>query len=111
MLKKIDKIMKPKSIAVIGASARKGTIGSEIISRIKEYEFQGDVYPVNPKGGEIMGYKTYTSVSEIQGEVDFAIIIVRKDFVLDTLKQCQPDYRFHARCRLTNDRWKPVSPF
>ena len=51
----IDKIMKPKSIAVIGASTKPKTIGSEIMQRLRDYKFQGDIYPVNPKGGVIEG--------------------------------------------------------
>lgn len=89
MLKEqLDKIMKPKSIAVIGASTKEKTIGSEIMKRLIEYGFTGDIYPVNPKGGEIEGLKAYTSVSELPSNVDFAMLIIPKQFVLDTLAQC-----------------------
>ena len=89
MLKQqLDKIMKPKSIAVIGASTKLKTIGSEIMMRLKEYNFQGDIYPVNPKADTIEGIKAYPSVLEIPGSVDFAILIIPKQFVLDTLAQC-----------------------
>jgi len=89
MLKEqLDKIMKPKSIAVVGASTKLKTIGSEIMKRLIEYGFTGDIYPVNPKGGEIEGKKAYTSVSEIPSNVDFAVLIIPKQFVLDTLAQC-----------------------
>lgn len=89
MLKEqLDKIMKPKSIAVIGASIKLKTIGSEIMKRLIEYGFTGDIFPVNPKGGEIEGKTAYTSVSEIPSNVDFAILIIPKQFVLNTLAQC-----------------------
>lgn len=89
MLKdQLDKIMKPKSIAVVGASTKEKTIGSEIMKRLIEYGFTGDIYPVNPKGGVIEGKQAYTSVSEIPGSVDFAMLIIPKDFILDTLAQC-----------------------
>ena len=84
----IDKIMKPKSIAVIGASTKPKTIGSEIMQRLRDYKFQGNIYPVNPKGGVIEGFEAYTSVSEIPGEVDFAIIIIPQKFVLDAIDEC-----------------------
>lgn len=45
----LDKIMKPKSIAVIGASTKEHTIGSDIMKRLQEYNFNGKIYPVNPK--------------------------------------------------------------
>ena len=84
----LSKIMKPKSIAVIGASTKPKTIGSEIMQRLRDYKFQGNIYPVNPKGGIIEGFQAYTSVAEIPGEVDFAVIIVPQKFVLDTVDQC-----------------------
>ena len=51
MLKEqMDKIMRPKAIAVVGASTKPKTIGSEIMQRLRDYKFNGKVYPVNPKG-------------------------------------------------------------
>lgn len=84
----LDKIMKPKSIAVIGASTKEHTIGSDIMKRLQEYKFNGKIYPVNPKGGIIEGLQAYTSVGEIPDEVDLAIIVVNARFVLDTIDQC-----------------------
>ena len=56
MLKEqLDKIMKPKSIAVVGASTKEHTIGSDIMKRLQEYKFKGNIYPINPKGGIIEG--------------------------------------------------------
>ncbi len=84
----LDKIMKPKSIAVIGASTKEHTIGSDIMKRLQEYNFNGKIYPVNPKGGIIEGLQAYTSVLEVPGEVDLAIIVVNAKFVLSTIDQC-----------------------
>ena len=89
MLKEqLDKIMRPKAIAVIGASTKDHTIGSDIMKRLKEYNFTGDIYPVNPKGGEIQGFKAYTSVKEIPGNVDLAIIVIAQKFVLNAIDEC-----------------------
>ncbi|MBR6722994.1 acetate--CoA ligase family protein [bacterium] len=84
----LDKIMKPKSVAVIGASTKEHTIGSDIMKRLQEYKFNGNIYPVNPKGGVIEGLQAYTSILEVPGEVDLAIIVVNQKFVLDTIDQC-----------------------
>ena len=84
----LDKIMKPKSIAVIGASTKPKTIGSEIMQRLRDYKFNGKIYPVNPKGGIIEGFQAYTSIEEVPGEVDLAVIVVNAKFVLDTIDQC-----------------------
>ena len=84
----LDKIMKPKEIAVVGASTIEHTIGSDIMKRLQEYNFNGKIYPVNPKGGIIEGLQAYTSVNEIPEEIDLAIIVVNAKFVLDTIDQC-----------------------
>lgn len=88
MVKQIDAIMKPKSIAVIGASTKPKTIGSEIMQRLRDYKFNGNIYPVNPKGGIIEGFQAYTSINEVPGDVDLAVIVVNAKFVLDTIDQC-----------------------
>ncbi len=84
----LDKIMKPKAIAVVGASTKEHTIGSDIMKRLQEYKFTGPIYPINPKGGIIEGLQAYTSVLEVPGEIDLAIIVVNSKFVLDTIDQC-----------------------
>jgi acetyltransferase len=84
----LDKIMKPKSVAVIGASTKEHTIGSDIMKRLQEYKFNGNIYPVNPKGGVIEGLQAYTSILEVPEAVDLAIIVVNAKFVLDTIDQC-----------------------
>lgn len=89
MLKEqLDKIMRPKAIAVIGASTKQHTIGSDIMKRLQEYKFTGKIYPVNPKGGIIEGIQSYTSISEIPGDVDLALIIIPAKFVNQTLEEC-----------------------
>lgn len=89
MLKEqLDKIMRPKAIAVVGASTKDHTIGSDIMKRLKEYKFTGDIYPVNPKGGEIEGFKAYTNVKEIPSNVDLAIIVIAQKFVLQAIDDC-----------------------
>ncbi len=84
----LDKIMKPKSIAVIGASTKEKTIGSEIMQRLRDYKFNGNIYPINPKGGMIEGFQAYTSILEVPNEVDFAVIVVNAKFVMQTIDDC-----------------------
>ena len=88
MSKELDAIMRPKSIAVIGASSRQGTVGNEIMLRLVEYKFTGSLYPVNPKAPEINGIKAYKNVLEIPGSVDLAVVVVARDFVFDVIDQC-----------------------
>lgn len=84
----LDRIMKPRSVAVIGASTKAHTIGSDIMKRLREYQFAGAIYPVNPKGGEIEGLQAYPSVLDVPGEVDLAIVVVKAAFVLNIIDQC-----------------------
>ncbi|SDO35058.1 acetate--CoA ligase family protein [Desulforhopalus singaporensis] len=69
----MELFFKPKSVAVIGASGTPGKLGYVIIKNIADSDFQGEVYPVNPKSDEILGYKVYKSVKEIPGDVDLAV--------------------------------------
>ena len=88
MEQNLDKIMKPKAIAVVGASTKEHTIGSDIMKRLQEYKFNGKIFPINPKGGVIEGLQAYTSVLEVPEEIDLAIIVVNAKFVLSTIDQC-----------------------
>ena len=85
----LDKIMKPRAIALIGASTREHTIGSDILKRLTEYRFAGTVYPVNPKGGVIQNIPAYRSVLDIPGEVDLALIVINAKYVLAELDECR----------------------
>ncbi|MBL7994912.1 acetate--CoA ligase family protein [bacterium] len=84
----LDKVFKPRSIAIIGASRKKQTIGREIIHNLIEYEFTGAIYPVNPNADSIHSVKCYPSVKEIPGEIDLAIITVPKQLVLGVVDEC-----------------------
>jgi acetyltransferase len=88
MDKSLDGIFRPKSIAVIGASTRKGTIGREILHNLIENEFNGKVFPVNPKASVIHSIKCYSTILDVPDAVDLAIIIVPRDSVKLILEQC-----------------------
>jgi len=83
----LKNIFYPKSICVIGASSKEKSIGYEILRSIKEYLFTGLVFPVNPKSEEILGYKCYKSILDIDRKIDLAIIVVPKKFVKDSIDQ------------------------
>lgn len=87
----LDSIMKPRAVAVVGASNRPHTIGNDLLKRLIEYGFNGKIYPVNPKGGEIEGLEAFRSVEELPEGVDLAVVIVRAEFVSGVVEQC------HAR--------------
>jgi acetyltransferase len=84
----LDAIFRPRSIAVIGATPRKGTIGRQIMHNLITYEFNGKLFPVNPKHSVIHSIKCYPGVLDIPDPVDVAFIIVPRETVLDTIDQC-----------------------
>jgi acetyl coenzyme A synthetase (ADP forming)-like protein len=84
----LDAILKPKSIAVIGASRQPDTIGYQILDNLVHWGFRGPVYPVNPGAPYIHSISAYPSVSAIPGPVDLAVIVVRKQHVLAVAEEC-----------------------
>ncbi|MFW9805243.1 MAG: acetate--CoA ligase family protein, partial [Candidatus Thorarchaeota archaeon] len=86
--KGIDELFRPKSIAVIGASATKGKLGNDVLRNLIESGFDGRIYPVNPSGGEILGFKVYRSILEIANTVEVAVIVIPAKFVLPVVEEC-----------------------
>ncbi|MBN2157401.1 MAG: acetate--CoA ligase family protein [Candidatus Lokiarchaeota archaeon] len=87
MKRKLSFFLKPKSIAVIGASESPGKVGNSVFHNIIS-TFKGNVYPINPTKDEICGYKAYASISDVKDSVDIAIICIPAKFVLDVVKEC-----------------------
>ncbi|HEU0304699.1 MAG TPA: GNAT family N-acetyltransferase, partial [Gaiellaceae bacterium] len=73
----------PRTVAVVGASSRRGSIGGELYRNVLEAGFDGVAYPVNLKGEPVAGVRAYTSVSEIPDAVDLAVICVAGEHVLE----------------------------
>jgi acetate---CoA ligase (ADP-forming) len=69
----LDRVLRPRSIAVVGASQDPTKRGHQVVRALLERGFAGDVYPVNPRGGEILGLKVVRAVEALEAEVDLAI--------------------------------------
>ena len=87
-MKNLKYIFQPSSVAVIGASDKKGSIGYAIFSNILKSEFNGVVYPFNPRCSSIMSVKTYGSVTDIIDDIDLAILCIQKNAVEEVINQC-----------------------
>ncbi|MEW6229757.1 MAG: CoA-binding protein [Bacillota bacterium] len=83
----LDRIFKPSSVAVVGASANPEKTGHTILKNILDGGFAGRVYPINPGGGEILGLQAYPSLSGIPGQVDLAVVVVPAKVVPDVMRQ------------------------
>lgn len=77
----------PRSVAVIGASRRRGTIGGELFRNILAADFTGAAYPVNRDGEAIAGVRAYTSIDEIPDAIDLAVISLPSAAVLEAAEQ------------------------
>jgi len=70
----LDAMFAPASVAVIGATGRPGTVGRTVLENLLRPTFQGKVYAVNARHDEVLGQKTYKSISDIPQSVDLAIV-------------------------------------
>lgn len=84
----IESIFYPKSIAVVGTNKVRGTVPSDIFSNILKDDFQGIIYPVNPKERFISGLKVYKYVVDIEDEVDLAVIVYPSSVCHMAVEQC-----------------------
>ncbi len=81
-------LFNPKSIAVVGASNKEGKIGHSILVNLQESGYAGNVYPINLKEEEILGYKCYPSVKEVPDAVDVAVVAVPAHISINVAKEC-----------------------
>ncbi len=87
-IENLDKVFKPKSIAVIGASDKVGSAGYRIFRNLIGSGYDGIVFPVNPKKESIQGVQAYNSVDDIPKVVDLAIIATPAKVVIDVVDRC-----------------------
>ncbi len=84
----VSHLLAPHSVAVIGASRQRGSIGAELFNNLLRVGFTGPVYPVNPAATEIEGVRAFPSVIDIPGEVEMAVITVPAAAVPGVARQC-----------------------
>ena len=81
-------VLKPSSVAVIGASRRPGNVGHETLKNLLSAGFTGPVHAVNARGGTIASVEAHKSVADVSGSVDLAIIATPANTVVDVARQC-----------------------
>jgi len=84
----LEPLFRPRSVAVIGASRRRDTIGGAILHNLLEQGFQGPVYPVNPSASHVQAVPAYPNVEAIPGPIDLAIIVIPAAHVLEVVDAC-----------------------
>ena len=84
----LDVLFRPKSVAVMGASSDEKKIGGRPIFYLKHYNFEGEIYPINPNYDVIQGLKAYKSLTDVPGDVDLALIALPSAMVEDAVRDC-----------------------
>lgn len=89
MKSKLEKIMNPKTVAVIGASNKPGSVGNELLRQLTGLKFTGKIYGVHPTEKEIMGVPVYDKIYNIPNKIDLAVIAVPAKAILSVVDECE----------------------
>ncbi|ACA16028.1 CoA-binding domain protein [Methylobacterium sp. 4-46] len=84
----MNRIMRPDTVAVIGASAEEGKIGNSVMKNLINGGYKGKIYPIHPKADTVLGLKAYRSVKDVPGPVDVAVFAIPAQFVAAALTEC-----------------------
>ena len=87
-VRSVARLLEPHSVAVIGASRRRGTLGHEVLRQLVAHDFAGPVYPVNPEAMHVASIRAWPSVVDVPEQVDLAVIAVPADEVLEAVADC-----------------------
>ncbi len=85
IIAQMNRIMHPKTLAVIGASAEEGKIGNSVMKNLINGGYKGQILPIHPSASEIMGHKVYKSVKDVPGAIDVAVFCIPAKFVAGAL--------------------------
>ena len=84
----IRALLAPKTVAVVGASRERGTIGGEVFHNLISSGFTGTVYPVNPAATSVQSVPAYPSIGDVPGPVDLAVVTVPAGRVVEVAREC-----------------------
>jgi acetyl coenzyme A synthetase (ADP forming)-like protein len=87
IVRDMNRIMMPDSVAVIGASSEDGKIGNSVMKNLINGGYKGEIYPINPSASEILGRKAYKSVKDVPGKIDVAVFAIPAKFVAQALTE------------------------
>jgi acetyltransferase len=83
----LESLFRPKSIAVVGASSNPEKLGFVLLKNVIDYGYKGDLFPINPGGGEILGYKAFPSVKDVGNPIDLILISIPGPAVPAVIKE------------------------
>ena len=86
----IGAILRPRSIAIAGASADPGKLGALPLAFLRKHAYPGEIYPINPNASEIEGLPCFPSLAAIGKEIDLLVIAVGAARIPELLRECEP---------------------
>jgi len=84
----LELLFRPRSVAVIGASRERGTLGAEIFHNLISHGFQGPVYPVNSRSAVVQSVKAYPTIGDVPQAVDLAVVVVPSAMAVGVVEEC-----------------------
>ncbi|WP_342374593.1 bifunctional acetate--CoA ligase family protein/GNAT family N-acetyltransferase [Myxococcus stipitatus] len=84
----LDVIFKPRSVAVVGASERPGSVGRTVLWNLISNPFGGTVYPINPKRPNVLGIRAWPSLRSLPEPVDLAVVVTPAPVVPEVIREC-----------------------
>jgi acetyltransferase len=84
----LDAIFSPRSVALVGATDRAGSVGRTILRNLVSSPFGGTVFPINPKRSSVLGIKAYPSVTAVPDQLDLAVIVTPAPTVPGIIREC-----------------------
>jgi acetate---CoA ligase (ADP-forming) len=87
-MRDLTPLMEPRSVAVIGASASPTKPGYLLLKNIVDCGYPGAIYPINPRGGAILGQQAYPTIGDVPGAVDLAFVVLGRETIPDVLRAC-----------------------
>jgi acetyltransferase len=84
----LESLFRPRKVAVIGASSKELSIGNRVIKNLIDFNFKGEIYPINPKADEIRGLKAYKSILDCPDGIDVVHMVIPAKFVPQAVEDC-----------------------
>ena len=84
----MNAVFNAESVVVVGVSEAVDNLGKNVVANLVNFGYQGKIYPVGPRGGEVYGLPIYPSVRELPGKAELAVILTPARLVNDMLIQC-----------------------
>ncbi len=88
MTNQLEYFFNPRGVAVIGASSDPAKLSHGVVRNLKEHGYTGPIYPINPKGGEILGLPVYPSIKDVPDPIELAVVMIPAPYVPAVMEEC-----------------------